>query len=203
MSVAYGGRECVLGEIWPCCFGNAGGPPWVGNDVRAREQGELKEGRGGRRYLLWNFWVPTPFCFWSTIVQYLPPPFCLCLLLLMSSRPQCSHLYLENCLSQPFSTYFVPLRLLTNFHFLSSVVIAEDTLLLCGTGAFFFSQALPTETSSFHLCWANFWVACHHQFYSWGNDGQPHVYFDCPSQTPGMTRTANSDPAEILLALPE
>lgn len=43
-SVAYGGRECVLGEIWQL-FWECRGPPWVGNDVRSREQRDWK----GRR----------------------------------------------------------------------------------------------------------------------------------------------------------
>lgn len=92
----------------------------------------------GRRYLLWNSRVPTPFCFWNTIVWYLdqptpyppPPSHCIFLcpfLLFLPSRPQCSHLYLENHLSQLLSVCFVPFRHSSDSNFLSSAVTSELT----------------------------------------------------------------------------
>lgn len=76
-ALAYRSRECVLGEIRPSCFGNAGGG-LSGSEWRKSSRKQRLTGREGAvhgtRYLLWNSWAPTPFCFWNTIVWYLVCP---------------------------------------------------------------------------------------------------------------------------------
>lgn len=68
---------CVLKFVFdPAVLGMPGattGREWR-KSARA-EGGKGEEGAAyGGGYLLWNSWVPTPFCFWNTIVWYLVDP---------------------------------------------------------------------------------------------------------------------------------
>lgn len=137
------------------------GPPRVGNDVRSREQGNSKERR--------ELWTDADICcgipefrlrsvfgtqlsgIWTNPPQ--PPPQFHCIflcpfLLFLPSRPQCSHLYSENHLSQLPSVCFVPFRHSSDSNFLSSAATCEHTLFpfrpIASDLPSYFSQALPT-----------------------------------------------------------
>lgn len=118
--IACGSRVCVTVCMCDCVslvslyltqlFWECRGPPWVGNDVRAREWWE-RGVRGGAMEAdiccgIPEFRLHSVFGTQLSGIWLILPPF----LLILPLRPQCSRLSLKRCLSRLFEYMFVALR---------------------------------------------------------------------------------------------